>query len=139
MHHLCQNINDTLDRKAYQISVLCELSKAFDTISHSILLEKLKVYGIRGPAHNWFVSYLSHRKHCTVYNNALSSLTSIAFGVPQGLILGPILFLLYINDITLTNSNFFSFLMIPLFSFREKILVNFGGWLCPVFRAVFFP
>ena len=98
--HLCYDIHSIIDNKGYQISVFCYLSKAFDSLSHNILLDKLKVYGIRGVALKWFQSYLGSRMQYTVYNDCLSSSTSIRYGVPQGSILGPILFLLYINDIT---------------------------------------
>lgn len=99
IHHLCQNIYDALDKKSIQITVFCDLSKAFDTISHDILLQKLNIYGIRGKANDFLKSYLGSRNQYTVYNSASSSFKQVHYGVPQGSILGPILFLIYINDI----------------------------------------
>ena len=77
-----------------------DFSKAFDTVNHAILLQKLEQYGIRGLPLKWFDSYLSNRKQYVSIQNSKSSEQTIICGVPQGSLFGPLLFLIYINDIS---------------------------------------
>jgi hypothetical protein len=82
------------------LAIFCDLSKAFDTISHKILLHKLNRYGARGIANKWFESYLQNITQYVQIDNNKSSCQNINCGVPRGSILGPLLFLIYINDIS---------------------------------------
>ena len=101
-----ESLVDALDNGKCAVGILLDFQKAFDTVDHSILLDKLHCYGIRGIANQWFFSYLSNRQQSVVYNGYESELNVINCGVPQGSILGPLPFLLYINDLTNVSSFF---------------------------------
>ena len=96
---LRDKIVKALENGELLVGIYLDFSKAFDTVDHSILLVKLEYYGIRGIALYWFKSYLAGRKQYVTYNGTSSSTKVITCGVPQGSILGPLLFLLYINDL----------------------------------------
>ena len=87
-----------------------DLKKAFDTVDHGILLEKLYLYGIRGNIYRWFESYLTNRSQFVEYNNVKSKTENITHGVPQGSILGPLLFIIYMNDFSRSSELLFSIL-----------------------------
>ena len=91
-------VSESIDKHEVSIGVFIDLSKAFDTLNHTILLEKLEHYGIRGLPLLWFKDYLSNRKQFVLLNNTSSQMRRITCGVPQGSILGPLLFILYVND-----------------------------------------
>ena len=96
---LIDRLTNAVEDGEYVIGIFLDFSKAFDTVDHHIFLEKLYHYGIRGCAHYWFTSYLSNRKQFVTYNGTQSEQQTIKCGVPQGSILGPLLFLVYINDL----------------------------------------
>ena len=107
---LLEKITEALDNLEFAICILIDFRKAFDTVEHNILLQKLYHYGIRGNALQWFNSYLSNRYQYVNYNNTSSDMKLITCGVLQGSILGPLLFLLYINDISSVSGILFSIL-----------------------------
>ena len=107
---LVDRITIDMDKMKTPISIFLDLSKAFDTLNHDILLHKLKYYGIDGVAHQLMRSYLTDRKQFVEIDNTNSDTLILTTGVPQGSILGPLLFLIYMNDIS-KASELFKFIL----------------------------
>ena len=99
-----KDVSEAIDEGMNTIGIFMDLSKAFDTIDHDILLTKLYHYGFRGISYEWFRNYLTNRKQYVSYNTGKSQYENIQCGVPQGSILGPLLFIVYMNDICCTSN-----------------------------------
>ncbi|MBY0580760.1 MAG: hypothetical protein K2P53_03665 [Rickettsiales bacterium] len=115
---ITEKIRKALDNSNFVCGIFIDLQKAFDTVDHNILISKLKHYGIRGIVNDWFRSYLTDRKQFVSINGYNSTNKSVVCGVPQGSVLGPLLFLIYINDI----NNSIRFSSIHLFADDTNLL-----------------
>ena len=140
---ITDKIQKAIEEKLFSCGVFLDLRKAFVTVDHSILINKLQHYGIRGIANKWFNSYLDDRKQIVSVGTIKSDLNDIVCGVPQGSVLRPLLFLVYINDFN-NSSDLLDFHLFAddsnlfyahknLRSLEEHLnqqLINIHNWLC---------
>ena len=118
---MVEKVNQALDTGKVLVGVFLDLKKAFDTVDHTILLDKLYKYGVRGNILNWFKSYLSNRKQYVNWHGSNSEIETVSCGVPQGSIFGPLLFILYVNDSSKVSNKFVSIL------FADDTTILFEG------------
>ena len=139
---LTNHLISKLNKNDISIGIFLDFKKAFDTINHNILLDKLQFYGVNGESHALLKSYLSNRFQCCIVNGIMSDLKPIACGIPQGSTFGPLLFLIYINDLPnaskilksllfADDSNFFNsnIDINELFRITNAELIKIGHWV----------
>ena len=121
---LVDKISEALEKGDCVVGIFLDFSKAFDTVDHTILLQKLNFYGLKGTILSW---YLSNRKQYVTYNSIKSTTEKINCGVPQGSILSPLLFLIYINDLSTVSKACMSILFADdtnMFFYRKRSANN---------------
>ena len=141
IHTMVKSIHGSFNEDKFSVGIFLDIKKAFDSLDRNILLQKLKYYGIAGIEWRWFQSYLSDRRQLTMYNNCPSDIKRVDFGVPQGGIVSPLLFLVYINDIVNcsnlaecvlyaddTNLYMSSSSISDLFTTANVALAEYKGW-----------
>lgn len=98
-------IYEALNNKQQSVALFFDLTRAFDSVNHDLLLEKLSRIGVRGVANDWVKSYLTNRQQIVTLGNYKSDIREITVGVPQGSILGPLLYIIFVNDLSLSCSS----------------------------------
>ena len=118
---MVESIRTNLDKILFSCRVFIDLKKAFDTVDHKILLDKLNYYGLRGIDNQWFSSYFTNRTQTTEINSFISDKEVVSCGVPQGSVSGPLLFLLYVNDIQYCSRKLKFFLFADVLYSHENL------------------
>ena len=118
---MVESIRTNMDERLFSCGVFIDLKKAFDTVDHKILLDKLNYYGLRGIDNQWFSSYLTNRTQTTEINSFISDKEVVSCGVPQGSVSGPLLFLLYVNDIQYCSRKLKFFLFADVLYSHENL------------------
>ena len=122
---LVDRVTKSFDRSNIVVSLFIDLKKAFDTVHHRILLRKLYAYGIRGVLLKWFQSYLTDRSQYVTYDGVRSETKVVECGVPQGSILGPLLFIISMNDICNISDLMFAIMYAETLLFMKVSLKSF--------------
>ena len=118
---MVESIRTNMDKRLFSCGVFIDLKKAFDTVDHKILLDKLNYYGLRGIDNQWFSSYFTNRTQTTEINSFISDKEVVSCGVPQGSVLGPLLFFLYVNDIQYCSRKLKFFLFADVLYSHENL------------------
>ena len=121
---LTESISDSMDSKHHCAGVFIDLKKAFDAVNHKLLVEKLSFYGVRGIANTWLENYIMNRKQYVVFDYQAYRMQFIKCGVPQGSVLGTVLFLLFLNDLCNVSNllKFVLFVITHIYSVQMKPL-----------------
>ena len=136
--YFTDTIRKEMNRGKLTGAVFIDFCKAFDTVDHAVLIKKMEMLGVRGVQLKWFTDYLSNRQHVVIYDNSRSDNYPVSYGVPQGSILGPLMFLIYIDDLSkvLKHSNVIMYADDTVLYFSHEDIKNIQAALSEDMDAV---